>query len=77
MIEKGNREDLDYRVDVNSGVIIVQWLDNSVIQLCSNFVGIQPMETIERWEKKDKARKDIPYPQIVKAYNKSKGGVDL
>ena len=54
--KEGLFADLDYRVDVNSGVIIVQWLDNSVIQLCSNFVGIQPMETIERWEKKDKAK---------------------
>ena len=76
-IEKGNREDLDYRVGNNSGVIIVKWLDNNVVQLCSNFVGVCPVETIERWVKKDQARKEIPCPQIVKAYNKSMGGVEL
>ena len=31
-IEKGNRGD--------SGVMIVKWLDNNVVQLCSNFVGV-------------------------------------
>ena len=68
-IEKGNRGD--------SGVMIVKWLDNNVVQLCSNFVGVCPMETTERWVKKHQTRKEIPCLQIVKAYNKSMGGIDL
>ena len=37
----------------------------------------RPMETIERWVKKDQARKEIPCPQIVKAYNKSMSSDDV
>ena len=76
-IEKGNCGGLDHQLDNNSGVIIVKWLDNNVVQLCSNFVSVCPMETIEQWVKKDQARKKIPCPQIAKAYNKSMGGVNL
>ena len=61
-IKKVNRGDLAYRVDNNSGVIIVKWLYNNVAQLCSDFLGVCPMETIERWAKKDQARREIPCP---------------
>ena len=68
---------MDYRCDGNSGIIAVKWVDNSVVNLSSNFVGIEPMSKVERWCSKEKIRKDIPCPQIVKEYNKSMGGVDL
>ena len=35
------------------------------------------METTERWLKKPQTRKEIPCIQIVKAYSKSMGGVNL
>ena len=76
-LERQDRGSMDYRSDSNSAIIIIKWLDNSVVQLTSNYVGINPLGTIERWVKKDGERKEIPCPQIVKAYNKSMGGVDL
>ena len=39
--------------------------------------GNRPKKTTEQWVKKDQARKEIPCPQIVKAYNKSMSSVDL
>ena len=67
----------DYRIDNNSGIIIVKWLDNSVVQLTSNYVGIEPMDQIEKWDKTAGKRKNVDCPQIAKAYNKSIGGVNL
>lgn len=77
VMQKNGRGSVDYRVDLNSGIIIVKWVDNSVVQLASNFVGVEPMGMIERWERVPKERKSIECPNIVSVYNKNMGGVDL
>ena len=40
--------------------VLVKWVDNNVVKLVSNFVGIEPVTSIERWCKKEKNKKDIP-----------------
>ena len=76
-LQKSERGASDYRVNNNSRIIIVKWLDNSVVQLTSNYVGIEPMDQIEKWDKTAGKRKNVDCPQIAKAYNKSIGGVNL
>ena len=76
-LQKSARGAPEYRVDNNSGIIIVKWLDNSLVQLTSNYVGIEPMDQIEKWDKTADKRKNVDCPQIVKDYNKSNGHVDL
>ena len=43
-LQKSARGTSDYRVDTNSGIIIVKWLDNIVVQLTSNYVSLEPMD---------------------------------
>ena len=76
-LQKSGRGSMDYRTDNSSDIIMVEWVDNSVVQLISNFCGIKSMSKISGWCKKDKVHKDIPCPAIVMQYNKSMGGVDL
>ena len=76
-LQKPARGASDYRVNNSSGIIILKWLDNSVVQLTSNYGRIEPMDQIERWDKTAGEKKNADYPQIVKAYNKSMRGVDL
>ncbi|XP_065658818.1 piggyBac transposable element-derived protein 2-like [Hydra vulgaris] len=77
VIEKEGRGALDYRFDNNSGIIIVKWVDNSTVQLTSNFIGVEPLSTIKRGSKTKRDQTNVPCPQIVKSYNESMGGVDL
>ena len=76
-LQKPARGASDYRVNNSSGIIILKWFDNSVVQLTSNYGRIEPMDQIERWDKTAGEKKNADYPQIVKAYNKSMRGVDL
>ena len=76
-LRKSERGASDCHVDNNSPIVIVKWLDNNVVQLTSSYVGIEPMDQIERWDKTAVERKNFDCPQIVKAYNKRMGAVDL
>ena len=76
-LQKTRRGWSDYHTDNNSGIKVVKWVDSNFLQLVSNFAGIESITSIERWCKKEKKRKDILCPQIVKQYNKSMGGVDV
>ena len=49
-IEKQDRGSMDYGVDLNTGLFMVRWMDNSIVQLASNFVGIESMGTLNRWD---------------------------
>ena len=76
-LSKAGRRTVDYRCDKNSRRFVVEWVDNSVVQLASDFVGIEVVESIVRWCRKDKTRKEIPCPQIILEYSKSMRRVDL
>ena len=74
-LKKQGRGAVDSIVDNNSGLVIVGWLQNRVVQLASNFIGIEPMNQIDRWC--NKALKAVSCPKIVSSYNGNMGGVDL
>lgn len=67
----------DYCVDANSGLVIVRWLDSSIVQLSSTHMSVDPITTAKRWDRKQRKYVDVPCPAIVKEYNQHMGGVDL
>ena len=56
---------------------IIQWLDTKPVLLASNFTGIEPVSTCERWSKYEKKHIQVEMPNIVSWYNRFMGGVDL
>ncbi len=75
--ELHQRGESDWRVDANSGTIVVKWKDTAVVTLVSSFVGVAPMGQIQRWSREQKAKIPVECPRIVLEYNKNMGGVDL
>ena len=60
-----------------SNVIVVKWMDNSVVHLASTFVDNSLGEQVRRWPSKESSCVQIDCPKMVHEYNKFMGGVDL
>ncbi|CAG5059299.1 unnamed protein product [Parnassius apollo] len=58
-------------------ISVTCWKDNKVVTLASTYVGSEPAETVNRYDKKQKKQISIACPKIVKDYNVHMGGVDL
>lgn len=73
-MKKTERGSYDYRSD--GDIEIVRWNDNSVVTLCSNAIGLEPIRQVKR-RVKDKGSVNVPQPNVVACYNAGMGGVDL
>ncbi|CAF4946857.1 unnamed protein product [Pieris macdunnoughi] len=58
-------------------ITAVSWKDNKQVILTSTYVGAEPVEKIERYDKKEKRKIKIKCPRLVMEYNAHMGGVDL
>jgi hypothetical protein len=61
-MKEGGRGTIDYKSDTTQGIIVVKWLDNNAVHVVSNFVGVEPLGSVERWCPEDKKKKKIQCP---------------
>ena len=51
--------------------------DNKAVNLIYSFVGVEPVKTVRRWDRKQGMYVAINRPAIIERYNQHMGGVDL
>ena len=73
-LKKEGRGAFDYKS--SEGVVMASWFDNRVVTVASNKCSVLPTNTVRRYSKKRKEHIDVQCPALIKAYNKSMGGVD-
>ena len=71
------RGSVDYCVQQKDNIVAVKWFDNRFVFIVSTYVGVEPMMTIERYDRKEKKYVEVQCPQIVNEYNNNMGGIDL
>jgi len=76
-MKKEERGSYDYRTDVNSGLIVVRWNDNSVVTVASNYHGVNPITMAKRWSAAKKQEISIHQPSLITKYNYGMGGIVL
>lgn len=76
-LKKEGRGSLDSKVEVVSNVLAVRWFDNRAVNLVTSYKDIEPMESVKRYDKKNKEMIDVNCPSIVGEYNQFMGGIDL
>ncbi|XP_063470109.1 piggyBac transposable element-derived protein 2 isoform X2 [Symphalangus syndactylus] len=74
-LKKMKRGSFDYKVDESEEIIVCRWRDSSVVNICSNAVGIEPVRLTSRHSGATKTRTQVHQPSLVKLYQEKVGGV--
>lgn len=75
-LKKTGRGSNDSLITEDKRIVAVRWYDNKVVNLASNFVGIEPEDEVRRWDRKEGQFIMVKRPAVVRLYNLSMGGVD-
>eukprot|EP00795_Rhopilema_esculentum_P003858 gene3858-biopygen1962 len=76
-LKRNGRCSSDSVVEANSGITVVRWMDNGIVQLISNYMSGEDGPAARRWCKKEREYVQIERPLIIHEYNIHMGGVDL
>lgn len=75
-LKKKGRGSYDFRTDTDNNIIICKWWDNKGVLCASNYIGIEPLDTCNRFDRKNKVKLTPSRPAIIKEYNEHMGRVD-
>lgn len=73
--KKKERGYFDFRV--SDDIIVCKWHDNSMVTVCSNAIGVNPLHKTERYSQQQKKKITVSQPHMIHQYNQNMGGVDL
>lgn len=74
-LKKMKRGSFDYKVDEREEIIVCRWHDSSVVNICSNAIGIEPVGLTSHHSGAAKTRTQVHQPSLVRLYQEKVGGV--
>lgn len=77
VMSKKTRGEVASILDKENGIILVRWVDNSVVTMASTSDGVFPKGVVKRYSRVEKRNIQVPRPCLIGKYNNSMGGTDL
>ena len=74
---KSQRASCTVKHGVMSGINYVSVKHSKVVSILSSAAGVTPHASAMRWNKDEKKKVEMDFPQVFAVYNKTMGGVDL
>ncbi|KAF2885596.1 hypothetical protein ILUMI_20580 [Ignelater luminosus] len=71
-----DREASECKVTKNKEIVAERWFYNKVVNMASNFVAIEPVDKVRKWDKEQRSHISTKRPAIIWLYKRSMGGVD-
>lgn len=63
--------------DKKSRLNFITVQDSKPVSILSTAAGVSPLGSVERYDREEKARKELPFPNAFRVYNQFMGGVDI
>ena len=63
--------------ETKTNQVLVRWFDNKCVTLLSTYVGTEPVNRIQRYDRSTKSYIDVDRPALIGIYNSKMGGVGL
>ena len=64
-------------VETTNNLSLVRWLDNKCVTVVSSYLGAEPADSIQRYDRSKKEHISVDRPHPIGVYNKAMGRVDL
>lgn len=69
VMKREKRGTYDYRKISDQDIITVKWHDNNLVTLCSNSVGVEPIQSVTRYSQKEKKNIQVGLQKILNNTN--------
>ncbi|RVE42918.1 hypothetical protein evm_012446 [Chilo suppressalis] len=66
-----------YEFSCQGDVVVVRWMDNSVVTVASTDHKVNPLGFADRYSKASQQKIKVPRPNLIAIYNQYMGGTDL
>lgn len=75
-MSKRPRGESEMRVNPENSIVVVRWMDNSVVTMLSNCYSVGPVKRAERYDRIQKQKVKVMMPDCIDKYNTNMGGND-